>query len=56
VVAGDPDRLQQVIWNLLSNAIKSCREVTELERIDSLAQIQVSDTGQYQRRTFFPCL
>ena len=21
-VAGDPDRLQQVVWNLLSNAVK----------------------------------
>ncbi|WP_016952553.1 chemotaxis protein CheB [Anabaena sp. PCC 7108] len=48
-VLGDVDRLQQVIWNLLSNAIKftppgGMVEIS-LERVDSQAQIRVSDTG-----------
>ena len=47
--AGDPDRLQQVIWNLLSNAVKftpSGGTVTfALERRDDVDEITVSDTG-----------
>jgi signal transduction histidine kinase/DNA-binding response OmpR family regulator len=47
--AGDPDRLQQVIWNLLSNAVKftSARggiQVT-LDSVDSQARIRVADSG-----------
>lgn len=49
LVEGDPDRLQQVVWNLLSNAIKFTpsegRVTIQLLRVDSHAQIQVSDTG-----------
>ncbi len=48
-VAGDPDRLQQVIWNLVSNAVKftPARGHVEvrLERVNSHIEILVSDTG-----------
>ena len=48
-VAGDPDRLQQVVWNLLSNAVKFTpkegRVQIRLERVDSHTEIIVSDTG-----------
>ncbi|MGH9945326.1 MAG: sensor histidine kinase [Pyrinomonadaceae bacterium] len=48
-VAGDPDRLQQVLWNLLSNAVKftpmgGSVEVA-LEYTDSAARIAITDTG-----------
>ena len=47
--AGDPDRLQQVIWNLLSNAVKftpSGGTVTvELSRADGVDRLVVRDTG-----------
>jgi PAS domain S-box-containing protein len=48
-VAGDPGRLQQVVWNLLSNAIKFTGiggqiRVT-LRRIDEALEIAVADTG-----------
>jgi PAS domain S-box-containing protein len=48
-VAGDPDRLRQVVWNLLSNAVKFTprdgRVQARLERVNSNAEIVVSDTG-----------
>jgi signal transduction histidine kinase/DNA-binding response OmpR family regulator len=47
--AGDPDRLQQVIWNLLSNAVKFTpargRVSVILDHVDSHARIRVSDSG-----------
>lgn len=50
MVAGDPRRLQQVIWNLLSNAIKFTprdgRVQVKLERISSHVEIVVADNGQ----------
>lgn len=48
-VAGDPARLQQVIWNLLSNAVKFTprdgRIDVTLRRRDGHAELIVSDTG-----------
>lgn len=46
---GDPGRLQQVVWNLLSNAVKFTDRgglvSARLTRVDSQAEISVSDTG-----------
>ncbi|MCA1576632.1 MAG: response regulator [Acidobacteria bacterium] len=58
VVAGDPVRLQQVIWNLVSNAVKftpkgGCVEI-RLEHTDSHAEVVVSDTGQGIRSEVLP--
>jgi PAS domain S-box-containing protein len=57
-VAGDPARLQQVIWNLLSNAIKFTpkggRVQVRLERINSHIEIAVNDTGQGIQADFLP--
>ena len=48
-VAGDPERLQQVLWNLLSNAVKFTprggRVQVRLARVESHMEIVVSDTG-----------
>ncbi|MDH6097545.1 ATP-binding protein [Anabaenopsis sp. FSS-46] len=69
LVAGDTDRLQQMIWNLLSNAIKftpaggrvevelshSIDDHKNLPRnITSYAQIQVRDTGIGIKLEFLP--
>ncbi len=57
-VAGDPARLQQVIWNLLSNAIKFTpkggRVQVRLERVNSHIEIAVSDTGAGIDAEFLP--
>ena len=48
-IAGDPKRLQQVMWNLLSNAIKFTpkegRVQVLLERVNSHIEISVADSG-----------
>lgn len=58
LIAGDPRRLQQVIWNLLSNAVKFTPEngriTIRLEQYDNNAQIQVVDTGKGIRTDFLP--
>jgi signal transduction histidine kinase/CheY-like chemotaxis protein len=57
-VSGDPDRLQQVAWNLLSNAVKFTqrggRVQVRLERINSHAELTVSDNGQGISPDFLP--
>ncbi|MFE1744078.1 response regulator [Coleofasciculus sp. H7-2] len=57
-VAGDSDRLQQVIWNLLSNAIKFTpkegRVQVRLERVNSHIEITVIDTGVGISSEFVP--
>jgi CheY-like chemotaxis protein len=57
-VAGDPARLQQVVWNLLSNAIKFTpkggRVQVRLERVNSHIEIAVSDTGIGIKAEFLP--
>jgi PAS domain S-box-containing protein len=57
-VAGDPARLQQVVWNLLSNAIKFTPKggsvQVKLERIDSYIEIAFSDTGAGINTEFLP--
>ncbi|WP_408035104.1 PAS domain S-box protein [Tolypothrix bouteillei] len=57
-VAGDPNRLQQVIWNLLSNAIKftpngGCVQI-RLEQVGDAVQIQVTDNGKGISTEFLP--
>ena len=49
MIAGDPARLQQVVWNLLSNAIKftprNGQVIVELAQRDGSVAITVRDTG-----------
>jgi PAS domain S-box-containing protein len=58
LVLGDPNRLRQVVWNLLSNATKFTppggRVTVRLARVNSEAEIVVSDTGMGIRRDFLP--
>jgi PAS domain S-box-containing protein len=57
-VAGDPSRLQQVMWNLLSNAIKFTERGGKvqvlLERVNSHIEITVADTGAGISAEFLP--
>jgi signal transduction histidine kinase/ActR/RegA family two-component response regulator len=57
-VAGDPERLQQVVWNLLSNAVKFTpkggRVQLILQRINSHVEVVVSDTGAGISPAFLP--
>ena len=57
-IAGDPDRLQQVVWNLLSNAIKFTphggQVDVQLKRIGVQIQLKIKDTGKGITADFIP--
>ena len=57
-LAGDPERLHQILWNLLSNAVKFTprggRVTVSLAVRDRTAILTVSDTGQGIRPDFLP--
>ncbi len=57
-IAGDPNRLQQVVWNLLSNAIKftgkNGRVQVVLRRANSHVEIVVDDSGMGITAEFLP--
>jgi signal transduction histidine kinase len=57
-VAGDPDRLQQVVWNLLSNAVKFTplegRIEVRARALDGMVELSVEDTGCGIRAEFLP--
>ena len=57
-VAGDANRLQQVIWNLLSNAVKFTnnggRVLVKVSQANAAVEISVTDTGQGIAREFLP--
>ena len=57
-VAGDPHRLQQVVWNLLSNAIKFTpkggKVQVMLARVNSHIEVSVADTGEGIEPAFIP--
>jgi PAS domain S-box-containing protein len=57
-LAGDPERLHQVLWNLLSNAVKFTprggQVAVSLEVRDRTAALTVSDDGQGIRPDFLP--
>ena len=59
-IAGDPGRLQQVVWNLLSNGVKFTPKGGKvqviLQRINSHIEIQVADTGAGVDADFLPYL
>ncbi len=59
-LAGDADRLQQVVWNLLSNAVKftdAGGQVTaELSTSEGMVRLTVTDTGHGIAAAFMPAV
>lgn len=61
-LAGDPARLQQVIWNLLSNAIKftpaggEVRVSLSADAQNGQIEVAVQDNGQGIHPDFLPCV
>lgn len=57
-IAGDPNRLQQIVWNLVSNAVKFTpaggRVQVRLERKSTSVQVVVRDTGEGIDLDFLP--
>lgn len=57
-VAGDPSRLQQIVWNLLANAIKFTPKggavTLRLRQDGNYANLAVADTGQGISADFLP--
>lgn len=58
MIAGDANRLQQVVWNLLSNAVKFTgsggRVCVKVSHVGPTVEISVSDTGQGINKEFLP--
>lgn len=58
IIAGDADRLRQVVWNLLSNASKFTPPGgavgISVDQDGAYAQIEISDTGPGIERDFLP--
>ena len=59
-IAGDPERLQQVVWNIVSNAVKFTprggQVHVRVERVNSHVELIVSDTGIGIAKEFLPHL
>jgi PAS domain S-box-containing protein len=57
-VQADATRMQQIVWNLLANAIKFTPKggfvQVKLDRVDSKAQVTVTDTGEGISAEFLP--
>ena len=57
-MAGDPERLQQVVWNLLSNAVKFTpdggRVTAAVHGVGSSSEVEIADNGDGISAEFLP--